>query len=256
MQYLDKNTCNICVKHMQHPDKTLATCVWNICNIQIRHLLQHTFETEETFAKIYHMWQLQHTSETLEIYICNIGEGKAGTVRRGGIWRRAAAREHHHYSPHLWVPLARPGKIWGAKTRAPQWPWQGQLCAQQRWATDEQRGSEWCRWLGCRWAALGARRAVWLAMGGKAEKEHAYMCLARIYLTCSCGGEHGIGLGPLLSEVEDKLIVSRWYPRSSPHGWKARPRWCWRGGSRWRQTQGEMRRRTVRHGGDSWGHQL
>jgi hypothetical protein len=40
--------CNICVKHMQYPDKTLATCVRSICNIQIKHL-QHVCETYVIF---------------------------------------------------------------------------------------------------------------------------------------------------------------------------------------------------------------
>jgi hypothetical protein len=35
-------TCNIYLKHMQHPNKTLATC-------NMKHLLQHKIKTTEAF---------------------------------------------------------------------------------------------------------------------------------------------------------------------------------------------------------------
>ena len=57
------NTCDICVKHMQHPDGTLVTYVWNICNTQIKHM-QHTSETAETFGTIH----LQHTCIVMATY--------------------------------------------------------------------------------------------------------------------------------------------------------------------------------------------
>jgi hypothetical protein len=38
MKHLEK-PWNHCAKHTQHPDKTLATYVWNICNIQINTLV-------------------------------------------------------------------------------------------------------------------------------------------------------------------------------------------------------------------------
>jgi hypothetical protein len=82
---------------MQHLDKTLATYVWNICNIQKETHLQRTLKKkqmkhlEQMFATyvynycnmcnipIYfcniHINHLQHTSEiseTIETYACNM----------------------------------------------------------------------------------------------------------------------------------------------------------------------------------------
>jgi hypothetical protein len=35
---------------MQHPDKTLATYVWNICNIQINTLATYAGKTDKIFG--------------------------------------------------------------------------------------------------------------------------------------------------------------------------------------------------------------
>jgi hypothetical protein len=95
-----RNICNIQIK-------TLATYIWNRWNI-LNKILQHVSKTLATYATyatfpIYfcnvHIKQLQHsseTSETLEIYICNIEEEKPVPVnsgRRSGSLGRVAARD-------------------------------------------------------------------------------------------------------------------------------------------------------------------
>jgi hypothetical protein len=55
LKHLQKHLKTI-VKHRQHPNKTLATYMWNICNILI-----NTFAT--------YVWK---TNETLGTYSCNI----------------------------------------------------------------------------------------------------------------------------------------------------------------------------------------
>jgi hypothetical protein len=110
MQHPDKHTYNIKLKQMKHWEQTLATYLWNTCNISIY------------FYNI-HIKHLQHITETLERNICNIGEGRPGPIdsgRRGGSRQRVAAHKNHqHYWPHSWVPLARPGTTWGAPACAP-----------------------------------------------------------------------------------------------------------------------------------------
>jgi hypothetical protein len=98
------NTCNRRIKHLKHLKHTLATCMyiqhpdlllqhsdentWKICLIQVKHL-KYTLEAcvyshcDMCNIPIYfcnipiyfcniNIKHLQHTSETLEIYVCNM----------------------------------------------------------------------------------------------------------------------------------------------------------------------------------------
>jgi hypothetical protein len=59
------------------------------------------------------MKRLQHASETLETYICNIGKGKAGLVdfsRRGSEPVMSRGARAPLAPPRSSVPLARPRK--------------------------------------------------------------------------------------------------------------------------------------------------
>jgi hypothetical protein len=71
-------SCNICVKHMQHPNK-------HTCNIRLKKQMKHLEHMLATYMynhcnmcniTIYfcniHMKHLQHTSETLKTYSCNM----------------------------------------------------------------------------------------------------------------------------------------------------------------------------------------
>jgi hypothetical protein len=63
MQHSNKHTCNIRLKRqMKHLERTLATYVYNHCNI---------CNISVSFCNI-HMKHLQHTSETSETYSCNM----------------------------------------------------------------------------------------------------------------------------------------------------------------------------------------
>jgi hypothetical protein len=62
---------------LQHPDKTLATFGWNRCNI-LEHILETYVYSHYNVCNIsiyfynIDMRHLQHTSETSEIYYCNM----------------------------------------------------------------------------------------------------------------------------------------------------------------------------------------
>ena len=81
MQHPDKNTCNICMKHMHHLDK-------HTCNIRMKKQIKHLEQMLATymyshcnicnisiyFCKILmkHLQYTTETSETLETYACNM----------------------------------------------------------------------------------------------------------------------------------------------------------------------------------------
>jgi hypothetical protein len=83
--------------------------------------------------------------ETLETYIFNIVEGKAGPVdssRRGGSRRRATAREDHQHYLALVGALGSAGEDLGRPAHEPQQPWWGQWRARQQWETDGRTARE------------------------------------------------------------------------------------------------------------------
>jgi hypothetical protein len=72
-----QNICNICVKHIKHPDNT--------CNVRLKKQMKHLEEMFATYVyshcNIFNILiyfcniqikHLQHTSETLETYVCNM----------------------------------------------------------------------------------------------------------------------------------------------------------------------------------------
>jgi hypothetical protein len=111
MQYPDQNACNIRLdrrnilnKRLQHASKTLTT-----------------YATSPIYFYNNHMKQMQHTaetSETLETYICNMGEAKclcrlilAVGVGAGDAWAPLASstsgtREHHRHQHRAWLGQA------------------------------------------------------------------------------------------------------------------------------------------------------
>jgi hypothetical protein len=56
-----KNTWKTIIKHTQHPDKTLTTYVWNICNIQISTLATYVWKNRGNIRNR----SLQYTCRTI-----------------------------------------------------------------------------------------------------------------------------------------------------------------------------------------------
>jgi hypothetical protein len=71
-----KNTWKAIVKHMEYPDKTLATYIWNICNIQIKHLRNRwniwNIHLQQTFIAIATCATLRSIFATSIKNTCNI----------------------------------------------------------------------------------------------------------------------------------------------------------------------------------------
>jgi hypothetical protein len=138
----------------------------------------------------------------------------------GGSRRRAAAREHHQHWPRSWVPLAQPGKTWGATARVPQRPWQGQQHAQ---------------WRGSRWAAQGAR-----AYGAVGDEE-AHGATAR-------RARAGEGSWRMSSYARATQVGAM---QVSAHRERGRAAWSSTGKANgavaWQARVGERGRRTNRH---------